>query len=109
MSITGMVFTCISSDRHQLLSNICASNSESEGCSSAHSLPELRACLGIVCVTESIERQFEATRVAKSLRGILMRRTIEHLFEVVEANTGYAIFAVAASFAMTGCLHLLWE
>jgi hypothetical protein len=38
-----------------------------------------------------------------------MRRTIEHLFEVVEANTGYAVFAVAASFAMTGCLRFLWE
>jgi hypothetical protein len=38
-----------------------------------------------------------------------MRRTIEYLFEVVEANTGYAVFAVAASFAMTGCLRFLWE
>jgi hypothetical protein len=38
-----------------------------------------------------------------------MRRAIEHHFEVVETNTGYAVFAVLASFAMTGCLRLLWE
>jgi hypothetical protein len=38
-----------------------------------------------------------------------MRRTIEHLFEAIEANTGYAVFAVAASFALTGCWRLLWE
>jgi hypothetical protein len=77
--------------------------SESEACSSAHSPPELRARPGIVSVTESIERQFERERK------IIMRQTIEHLFEVVEANTGYAVFAVVVSFAMTGCLHILWE
>jgi hypothetical protein len=38
-----------------------------------------------------------------------MRRTIEYLFEAVESNAGYAVFAVVASFAMTGCLRLLWE
>jgi hypothetical protein len=38
-----------------------------------------------------------------------MRRTIEHLFELVEANTGYAVFAVTASFAITGCLRFIWE
>ena len=38
-----------------------------------------------------------------------MRRAIEHIFEVIESNTGYAVFAVAASFAMTGCLRMLWE
>jgi hypothetical protein len=38
-----------------------------------------------------------------------MRQTIEYLFEVVESNAGYAVFAVVTSFAMTGCLRLLWE
>jgi hypothetical protein len=38
-----------------------------------------------------------------------MRRTIERLFEAVEANAGSAVFAVTVSFAMTGCLRLLWE
>jgi hypothetical protein len=38
-----------------------------------------------------------------------MRRTIEHLFEVIEADTAYAVVAVVASFAMTGCLRFLWE
>jgi hypothetical protein len=37
-----------------------------------------------------------------------MRRTIEHLFEVVEANAACGVFSVVASFAMTGCLHFLW-
>jgi hypothetical protein len=36
-----------------------------------------------------------------------MRRTIEHLFELVEANTPYAVFAVTASFAITGCLRFI--
>jgi hypothetical protein len=34
---------------------------------------------------------------------------IEHLFEAVESNAGSAVFAVVTSFAMTGCLRLLWE
>jgi hypothetical protein len=38
-----------------------------------------------------------------------MRRTIERLFEVIEANAGCAVFAVVASLTMTGFLHLLWE
>jgi hypothetical protein len=38
-----------------------------------------------------------------------MRRTIEHLFEAVEANSGRAVLAVVASLAMTGCLRFLWE
>jgi len=38
-----------------------------------------------------------------------MRRTMECLFEVVEANAGYAVFAVVTSLAMTGCLRFLWE
>jgi hypothetical protein len=38
-----------------------------------------------------------------------MRRTIEYLFEAIESNAGCAVFAVAVSFAMTGCLRLLWE
>jgi hypothetical protein len=38
-----------------------------------------------------------------------MRQAIEHLFEAVESNAGYAVFAVMTSFAMTGCLRLLWE
>jgi hypothetical protein len=38
-----------------------------------------------------------------------MRRTIEYLFEVIEADTAYAVVAVAVSFAMTGCLRFLWE
>jgi hypothetical protein len=38
-----------------------------------------------------------------------MRRTIEQLFEAVEANVGCAVFSVVASLAMTGCLRLLCE
>ena len=38
-----------------------------------------------------------------------MRRTIEHLFELVEANICAAIVATVASLAITGCLHLFWE
>jgi hypothetical protein len=38
-----------------------------------------------------------------------MRRTIEHLFEAVEANVGTALFAAVVSLAMTGCLHVFWE
>jgi hypothetical protein len=38
-----------------------------------------------------------------------MRRTIEHLFEAIETDAAYAVFAVVASFAMTGCLRFLWE
>jgi hypothetical protein len=37
-----------------------------------------------------------------------MRRSIERLFEAVEANAGCADFAVTTSFAVTGCLRLLW-
>jgi hypothetical protein len=36
-------------------------------------------------------------------------RTIERLFETVEANASCAVVAVLTSFAMTGCLRLLWE
>jgi hypothetical protein len=38
-----------------------------------------------------------------------MRSTIEHLFEIVEANTPCAVFALTASFAITGCLRFIWE
>jgi len=38
-----------------------------------------------------------------------MRRTIEFLFEAVEANTPCAVFTVVSSLAITGCLRLLWE
>jgi hypothetical protein len=38
-----------------------------------------------------------------------MRRTIERLFEAIEANAGCAVVAVTASLAMTGCLRLFWE
>lgn len=38
-----------------------------------------------------------------------MRRTIEHFFELVEANIGAAVVAMVASLAMTGCLHFFWE
>jgi hypothetical protein len=38
-----------------------------------------------------------------------MRRTIEHLFETIEADAAYAVVAVVVSFAMTGCLRILWE
>jgi hypothetical protein len=38
-----------------------------------------------------------------------MRRRIERLFEVVEANVSCAVFATVASLAMTGCLHLVWQ
>jgi hypothetical protein len=40
---------------------------------------------------------------------MVMRRTIELMFEIVEANTASAVFAVVASFALTACLHLLWD
>ena len=38
-----------------------------------------------------------------------MRRTIEYLFELIEANTPCAVFALTASFAITGYLHFIWE
>jgi hypothetical protein len=38
-----------------------------------------------------------------------VRRTIEHLFELVEANIGAAVVATVASLAITGCLHFFWE
>lgn len=38
-----------------------------------------------------------------------MRSKIETLFELVETNTPFAVFAVTASFAITGCLHFIWE
>jgi len=38
-----------------------------------------------------------------------MRQTIEHLFHAIESNAGYAVIAVVASLAMTGCLRWLWE
>jgi hypothetical protein len=38
-----------------------------------------------------------------------MRHMIEQVFEVIESNISYAIFASVASLAMTGCLRLLWE
>ena len=41
--------------------------------------------------------------------GISMRRAIEHFFEAIEANVSYAVVAVVASLAVTGCLRLLWE
>jgi hypothetical protein len=37
-----------------------------------------------------------------------MRQKIEHLFEAIEANAACAVFSITASFALTGCLHLLW-
>jgi hypothetical protein len=43
------------------------------------------------------------------MKGILMRQMIEYVFESIESNISYALFAGAASFAMTGCLRLLWE
>jgi hypothetical protein len=42
-------------------------------------------------------------------RSIHMRHMIEHVFEAIESNMSYALFATVASFAMTGCLRLLWE
>lgn len=38
-----------------------------------------------------------------------MRRMIEHCFEMIESNIGCAVFATVTSFAITGCLRLLWE
>jgi hypothetical protein len=38
-----------------------------------------------------------------------MLRTLEHFFEVVEANVGCAVLSAITSFAITGCLHLVWE
>jgi hypothetical protein len=38
-----------------------------------------------------------------------MRRIVEHLFELIEANTPCAVCAVAASLAITGCLRFIWE
>jgi hypothetical protein len=37
-----------------------------------------------------------------------MRRTIERFFEAAESNVGYAVFAVVASLAITGCLRFFW-
>jgi hypothetical protein len=38
-----------------------------------------------------------------------VRRTIERCFEAIEANVGCAVCAAVISFAMTGCLRLLWQ
>ena len=38
-----------------------------------------------------------------------MRQAIEYLFEIVEANAPCAVFALTASFAITGCLRFIWE
>jgi hypothetical protein len=38
-----------------------------------------------------------------------MRRMIENCFESVESNVGSALFALVLSFAITGCVRLLWE
>jgi hypothetical protein len=38
-----------------------------------------------------------------------MRNMIEQVFEAIESNVSYAVFAAVASLAMTGCLRLLWE
>jgi len=38
-----------------------------------------------------------------------MRQMIENCFETVESNVGSALFALISSFAITGCLRLLWE
>jgi hypothetical protein len=38
-----------------------------------------------------------------------MIRLIERLFESIEANAACAVCSVITSFAMTGCLRLLWE
>jgi hypothetical protein len=38
-----------------------------------------------------------------------MLRMLERFFEAVEANAGCAVFAVITAFAITGCLHLIWE
>jgi hypothetical protein len=38
-----------------------------------------------------------------------MLRTLERFFELVEANVGCAVLATMTSFAITGCLHLIWE
>jgi hypothetical protein len=40
---------------------------------------------------------------------VRMRQKIEYLFEAVEANAACAVFSITASFALTGCLHLLWS
>jgi hypothetical protein len=50
-----------------------------------------------------------AHRGAASQLRRMMRRKIEYLFEVVEANAGSAVVSVAVSFALTGCLRFLWE
>jgi hypothetical protein len=39
----------------------------------------------------------------------MIRHLIERAFEGIEANVSYALFAAVSSFAMTGCLRLLWE
>jgi hypothetical protein len=37
-----------------------------------------------------------------------MRQRIVQLFEAIEANAACAVFSITTSFALTGCLHLLW-
>jgi hypothetical protein len=51
----------------------------------------------------------ERSTALPSNDGIAMRRTIEHLFEAIETNASYPVFAMVASFAVTGCLRLFWE
>jgi hypothetical protein len=97
MSVMG-----ISLGGYQPLSNICASNS-------AKSM-----LAGQPNGTPGMSRHYpcgswpdNGANPARPLR-IDMRRTIERLFEVVEANAACGVLSVLASFAMTGCLHFLW-
>lgn len=43
------------------------------------------------------------------MRGIAVLKTIERLFDAIEANASCAVVAVMTSFAMTGCLRFFWE
>jgi hypothetical protein len=60
-------------------------------------------------MTDQVEVSQRRSCCEKYLRGSVMRRAIEHFFEVVDANAGCAVFAAVTSLAMTGCLRFLWE
>jgi hypothetical protein len=49
------------------------------------------------------------TQIKIISQALSMRRIIEHLFELIEANTPCAVCAVVASLAITGCLRFIWE
>ncbi|MEO8319591.1 MAG: hypothetical protein ABI561_14820 [Bradyrhizobium sp.] len=80
--------------------NLNAAESEVTGTTRVADFRELGARPGIVPA---------GTRIKVISQALSMRRIVEHLFELIEANTPYAVCAVVASLAITGCLRFILE